>query len=385
MNSVADPNCHWVGSLKVPNIATPAFIYSMDEITAQMRALQQALGTPLIVVLAACGNPDVQARLPEDVRVGARCVSRVEMNIVAAWKCDHIYVGMPALDSVLTRIVLAAKHRLVIDAPNQLELLSQFKGNRPVMPVILELNVNLVNHLLDGAKVEIGTRGMDEGGLVEALKLAAKHGIRVGGVHLHGGRDTFGRLSIPIAKTLLQLVPEIERRLGYALTTINLGGGLEEDWAHRQHDFDAYRSVLKAFPAHLSLLHEVGRSILSSAGVFATRVIATKNVSGQRYAICDGSMVHAFPLTKAAGASWRPRVPMVRRDGKLFHCTTSMSVEQGTVLLGASAANDDVFGSVAEPIEIGDMLLFPRVGAYVQAFSPTHYLGYSQAGSYVVA
>lgn len=383
MSEDKDRHIHWGQQLKLSSIVTPAFIYSMSEITRQLQALRAALGTSLIVAVSACDNPDVLARLPEDLRVGARCTSRAEMNIVAAWKADHIYVGMPALDSTSARLALGGKFRLVIDAPHQIELLAQLRGSRTIMPITLRLNMSLVDPFIEGPRAVIGSQGMDGNELTRCLDLALAHNIPVGGLHLFGGRSCFGRLAIPIARTLLHWRGIIELRLGYPLATINLGGGLDEEWAQQNHDFGAYRRVLAEFPSSVALIHEVGRSVFSSAGLFATRVIVVKRVGGQRYAICDGGLVQAFLLTKASGPSWRSRPALLRRGSEVLPLTPCEARGEGTVILGATAGTEDVFGGVVEHLEAGDLVLFCQAGAYAQAYSPVNYLGYSQASCYV--
>ena len=117
----------WIEAAARQTVHTPAYVYSMAQVAWQMRALREALGTPIILVVAACNNPDVWARLPEDVRFGARCASRHEMNIVSAWKSDHLYVGIPALESPSARAALGGRYRIVIDAPQQLDKLAVAK------------------------------------------------------------------------------------------------------------------------------------------------------------------------------------------------------------------------------------------------------------------
>ena len=103
MNAARESQSVWEAALRDKAVQTPTYVYAMDEISAQMRALSEALGTPVLSVVAACNNSDVLARLADDVRFGARCASRYEMNVVAGWKSDHLYLGMPVLDAVSAR------------------------------------------------------------------------------------------------------------------------------------------------------------------------------------------------------------------------------------------------------------------------------------------
>ena len=90
----------------------------------------------------------------------------------------------------------------------------------------------------------------------------------------------------------------MEERLGHPLRWVSLGGGLEELWVNKGHDFEGYRQELAQLPAHIEKVHEFGRAIFASAGVFVTKVIAAKSIEGQRYVICDGGMAQAFLLAQ---------------------------------------------------------------------------------------
>lgn len=381
--SIVGKPAYWASALESQKISTPAFIYSIGEISGQMRSLQAELGTPLVMAVAACSNPDILARIPEDLRFGVRCASRSEMSNVSGWESDHLYVAMPALNMPTARAVLGGKYRLIIDTPAQLELLAQARGNRTIMPVILGLNIGLARQLAGDLGIEPGFHGMDEADLDRALALARTHNIAVGGIHMYGGRNSFDLLAFPIVRTLARLIPPMESKLGYQLKTVNLGGGLAENWASKAHDFAAYRKEFSAFEPHLQLMHEVGRSVLASAGIFATRVLAVKTAFGQRHAVCDGSLVHAFHLTRAGCASESARQPMLDRGQGLVECRPGTSPGEGTIVLGASASAGDVFGHVAESLEVGDLLVYPDAGAYTQSYSPTLYLGLQPAGCYV--
>lgn len=377
----------WIDALAGQAVQTPAFVYSMAEIASQMRALQAALSTPLLAVVAACNNPDVLARLPEDVRFGARCASRFEMNIVSAWKSEHLYLGMPALDAPSARAVLGGRYKLIIDTPAQLEMLVQLRGARHVTPVTLSLASSLAHGPAPGASSGAGLQGMDHDALAQTLELARRHGVAIGGLQMHAGRHCFGRHGQAVARCLLELVPWVEAQLGQPLQTVNLGGGLEEDWWAHAHDFAAYRRLLSGFAPHVQPMHEPGRAILAAAGVFLTRVVATKRVAGQAVAVCDGGLVQAQALTRA-NPHWRGTPPRVQRGEAFATChaaTATTGSGQGTLIAGASAGEDDLLAHCEESLQAGDLLAFTGAGAYVQSRSPTHFLGHPPAHAYVRA
>ena len=365
----------WIEALAGKPMQTPSFVYSMDGIAQQMRRLQQELGTPILAVVSACSNPDVLARLPEDVRFGARCASRFEMNVVSAWASEHLYVGIPSMDALAARAVLGGRYRFVAEAPTQIETLVQLRGARKIMPITLSLS----NQLAGGT----GLRAMDAAGFEEALGIAQRHDVPVGGLHMHAGRHGFGAHGLNVARTLRQFAAQAEARLGYPLQTVNLGGGLEEDWWMRGHDFVAYRNALAQFPSHLQLMHELGRSIFASAGAFLTRVVAACRASHGAIAVCDGGLAQAFELTMAS-PHWREVLPLVHRQGVILPTSGAQPrTAAATAILGASATDEDVFAWCAETLQPDDVLVFPGTGAYMQQRSPSGFMGHAEAGAYV--
>lgn len=377
MSAASILNPGWESALQDKAVQTPAYAYAMDQIAAQMRALSEALGTPILSVVAACNNSDVLARLADDVRFGARCASRYEMNVVAGWKSEHLYLGMPVLDSVSVRSALGGRFKFIIDSPAQIEALIQLRGARQMTPLTLSINPSLL-----GVTASHGLQGMDRDALEQALTVIQRESLVVGGLHLYAGRHSFAAHGLQAAQTLLELVPVVEQRLGYALQEVNLGGGLEEDWWVHQHDFAAYRKLLSGFPAHLQLMHELGRSAHAAGGAFLTRVAATKQVAARTVAFCDGGRVQAQGLT-SADRNWHSQPPLLQRQGEIIALTPASESEAGTVICGSTGSEEDVFGYVAEALQAGDLLAFAGAGAYMQTLSPTTYLGHAQANTYV--
>ncbi|MGP8431868.1 hypothetical protein ACT2FY_00720 [Paraburkholderia fungorum] len=374
----------WIDQLGKHALATPAYVISVDEIARQLRAVREALGTPLVLSLSACPNPDVQMRLPEDVRFGVRCSSKAEMNVVAAWSTDFSYVNLPSMDAPTMRALLAGNFRLIADCADQLALLASVRGKRVVAPVTLGVNIGVIDRISSAAAADDDHLGMDLDELERALAFALEHDIPVGGLHAFGGRHSFASRSLALVKTMSKLVTQVEQRLGYALLSVNLGGGLEEDWQARSHDFAAYRRELAGFSPHLQLMHDVGRSVTATAGCFVTTVVATKALHGRFVAICDGGMTQALPLSAAAGAERITSTPMLRTpDGELRRIRAATD-GTGTLIAGSSSSRRDRLGCVGAAVAKGDMLYFPNAGAYCIGRAPTGLAGLAPAHVYVL-
>jgi diaminopimelate decarboxylase len=118
-------------------------------------------------------------------------------------------------------------------------------------------------------------------------------GIEISGVQSHIGsqiteldplRRAAGEL-VALSRTLLAE--------GFALRTVDIGGGLGIDYRSDapvpvQAFADAVLPVLEGLP--LTVLLEPGRSLVARAGVLLTRVIAVKENHGKRFVIVDAGM-----------------------------------------------------------------------------------------------
>ncbi|MBV8753543.1 MAG: hypothetical protein JO309_01545 [Pseudonocardiales bacterium] len=374
----------WIELLNGQPIATPAYVFSAGEITRQMRALGAALGTPLVFSVSACPNADLLMRLAEDVRFGLRCSSRAEMSLVSGWQSEFSYVNLPSIDVQTMRALLGGKFRLIVDAPHQVELLAKLRGKREVMPLTLGVNVGVVNQSIEGAALPLDHLGMDWDDLRQALALTKAHDIPVDGLQTFGGRHSFGRHAMSIVRAIQDLVPRVEAHLGRPLRTVNLGGGLEENWQAMGHDFAAYRREVRKFPEHLQVMHDVGRSVMSSAGCFVTSVVARKSIQGRSYAICDGGMIQAFLLSRAAGEHCLASQPLVRSGDGPIRAAHANGGGETTIIVGSSSNRADILGSATDELLPGDILYFPGAGAYCRTYTPGEYLGHGGAVSYVL-
>ena len=385
MNDVAQSSAPaWSEQLAAQSFTTPSYVYCVDEMTRQFNAAKEALGTPLLVTVAACPNPDILGRLPTGTCIGALSASKTEMSIVSAWKTDYSFVKIAALDTIAARAVLGGKYRLIIDQAEHISLLAQVRGKRVVTPISLCVNIGVVDQFGADSALAPQLAGMDKPQLDLALALAQEHQIPIGGLQIHAGPGNFASHACALAQSLPALIAYIEQKLGQPLQTVVLGAALPNDWQQQDlgAQFARYRELLKAVPSHIELMHDIGRSVMGSSGIFAAKVISQKTIFGQTIALCDGGMVQAFLLSEAAQGQRLSSICQIKRNGQLLP-TTPVSTG-GTLLVGPSGHEQDVLARIAQTLEVGDVLFFSNAGAYVQAYTPSQYLGFHPVSALIV-
>jgi len=362
---------------------SPCYIYDPEQLKNNILALEESVGTPVILSIKANPGVDLNLRLT-DRQAGVEVASLKELNLVA--NSGKIYINNPSMDKNLMRAGIAAKACFIIDSQQQLQQLITLSGNRPLQPVILRCNVGVVAEMLPEAPaIRKDHFGMDLESLLAITRFIRDHEkVQLMGFHLFAGSHTFQRFANAIAEAALELIPRIEAAYGAPISLVNLGGGFSEQWWEHQSLFAAYRQVLARFPVHIECVHEAGRAVFSSCGVFMTTVVATKRIAGQQYAICDGGMNQSFLLCQTENSFRKMRQPYCVRPGGLASPDTGLA--QKTILVGSTCSRDDVIGHYAgEDIQAGDMLLYDHCGAYYSTYTVNRFLGLKEAAHYVIS
>lgn len=355
--------------LQGQTLKTPGYYYDVEQMTLAIRAVKAALGTSLVMDLAACPLPEVLSRLPEDVRFGVVSASRPEMNMVIAWATEHAYLYAPNLDSQLARAVLGAGHRVVVETPQQVGLLAELRGRREVKPVILAVNPAALGRPADS------WYGLDRDGVFAAVEAALSAGVPVGGVAIARRADFDAAEALETLRALLALAGEIETRIGAPLSTLILGewtGGLDDSAG-----LAAYREALGQIPPHLLPLHVAGDAIFARAGVFLTRIVETARHGAAQKAICDASLASAWLLSEAAGAQRKGGAPAVLEPA-------AGAAAQESVVVGASGLAGDVYARLPHTVAVGDILIIPDAGAWSRTYAPTALKGLGAAPPFLL-
>ncbi|WP_049053131.1 type III PLP-dependent enzyme domain-containing protein [Klebsiella aerogenes] len=363
---------------------SPCYIFDPRLINKNLDELEDCLGTKVIISIKANPNVDVNLRLVHR-QGGVEVASLKELNLAA--HSAQVYINNPSMDRNLMRAGIAANAYFIVDTLQQLNSLVELAGKRPLKPVILRCNVAVIAQLQSGAPaIRKDHFGMDLETLFEAVRIIRQSDkLKLHGFHLFAGSHTFLRFGTLVAETALLLLPQIEARYGEKISLINLGGGFAERWSEQTAGFEAYRSLLAKFPSHVRLVHEAGRAVFASSGVFMTKVVATKRVADQHYTICDGGMNQSFLLCQTENNFRKLRQPYLVRQNEGEVCLPAGGAEH-TVLVGSTCSRDDVIGQYGDRnVKAGDIFLFDHCGAYHSTYTVSRFLGLKEATHYVIS
>lgn len=363
---------------------TPCYVYDVDRVIQNFQELKASLGTNLIVSLKANSCVELLIRCNHVITDGTEVASLQELNTVVGGTGGDIYLNSPAYEGTLIRAALASRATLILDNLAQLEQIQPFVGRAQIKPVILRLNSVVLREFdPDHPKVREDQFGFDWAGAQAAIARLKAMEIPVQGFHIFKGSYTFQKTAVASLKAVRAIQAAFEAETGEPVTFINLGGGFGENWRADAIDFDGYRKELSLFPAQTKLAHESGRGLFGDAGAFLTRVIYTKEIDGQRIAVCDGGIAHAFLLAGTENTFRKWKVPtVIKADG-----SDPKPAGRTTLLVGPSCSKDDQFSRIPQDgplLEAGDLCVFAETGAYHYSYSVQKFLSLPEAKQYVV-
>lgn len=365
---------------------TPCYVYDVPTLTATVQQFGSMLGAPPVVSLKA--NPDIDLIMRmQHLQNSVEVASSEELNAVAG--SGQIFINTPAMDRNLMRAGIGAKAIFILDDISQIDDLEELTGSRPATSVLLRLNSSVLRNFLPDAglpSLRTDHFGMDWPTALAAMERlrASPNRLRLLGWHLFAGSYTFERLGLDIARAAPMLVEAMESAWRAPISLINLGGGFPESISPGRFDIDTYRDLLARIPSHVRVLHESGRGLFASCGVFATSILRVKRLNGRTIAICDGGINQAFLLCQTEKVFRRPNTPLLLRRSAPAS-DTDISQEK-TLLVGSSCSRDDVIGEIDGPAPCpGDICLFADCGAYHATYTVTPFLSLKKARHYVLA
>jgi diaminopimelate decarboxylase len=348
------------------SFGTPLYVYSRHVLTANYQAYDRAFaGVPHRICYAMKANASQAVlRILAAMGAGADIVSAGELRAAlrAGFPPERIvFSGVGKTDEELAFALQSGIGEFNAESEDEIRRLSSLAAARE-----RRARVTLrVNPDIDPRSHPYISTGLRENKFGVAIELApeilrrarALPGIDVVGVQCHIGSQM--RDLEPVQEAV-EAVVALSRRLlgeGFALDTIDIGGGLgidyERDGAPAPEALAA-RVTRAIADLGLTLLLEPGRSIVGSAGVLLTRVIGVKENRGKRFVIVDAGMNDL--LRPSLYEAYHHIEPVVNRGREASHVDVVGPVcESGDFL-----ARDREL----EGVETGELVVVRDAGAY---------------------
>lgn len=192
--------------------------------------------------------------------------------------------------------------------------------------------------------------------------------IELAGFHCHVGSQIFdGDVYLATSKVMLQFVADMERKLGFVCSDLDIGGGLGVRYVESQPTLDIKKTIIsvaesmKATAKELGISlprisFEPGRSIVADAGLTLYTVGTVKRIPGYKsYVSVDGGMTDN-PRYALYGSPYTI-LPVLDGEGDKESCSiVGRCCESGDILQENVPMRADV--------QRGDLLACLTTGAY---------------------
>ncbi|CDO47644.1 diaminopimelate decarboxylase [Bartonella henselae] len=360
------------------DVGTPFYCYSASAVVTNFKDYQNAfLDMPSLIAYAVKANSNQAVlRLLAANGAGADVVSEGELRRALAAGIPAHRIVYSGVGKTVKEIDFALAHDIYcfnVESEPELEQLS-------VRAVALSKTARVslrINPDVDARTHRKITTGKSENkfGIPLSLawdvykKAAQLPGIQVCGVDMHIGSQI---CDLKPFEDAFLIVADFVRQLrshGYALTHIDIGGGLGIDYGNEHHSVPSlsdYAALVRKHiaPLGIHIILEPGRSIVGDAGVLVTSVLYLKRGNGRNFVIVDAAMNDLMRPTLYD--AWQ-NVLVVKQASK-----------------DASLIRADIVGAVCETgdylaldrrvptLATGDLLAITGAGAYGAVMASTY-------------
>ena len=373
-SGAAEPDTPWWHARRAELLAlashgTPRYVYDLGTVCQRAQALRANI--PCVdrwfYAIKANAQRDVLRTIVGE-GFGLECVAPGEL-VRASEICDKSGAGAELLftPNFAPReeyaAALARELRVTLD---NLHPLAQWGETFAHGEVLLRLDLGHGRGHHDkvktgGAQSKFGL-ALDE--LGEFQRLAARHNVRIVGLHAHLGS---GILDVAHWKDVYVQLASIAEKIG-SVRALNIGGGLGVPARGDETPLDlralgtALAEVKTAYP-QFELWAEPGRYLVADAGVILARCTQLKRKGDVRYVGVDAGMNSL--IRPALYEAYHEIVNLTRLQD-----STSELVQ----IVGPICESGDVLGSNRRlpPTQEGDVILIAQAGAYGAAMA-SHY------------
>jgi ornithine decarboxylase len=340
---------------------TPLLILSRSAVRSNLANLAQALpGVAIHYAIKANNHPAI---LEETSRAGHNydiaSYQELQQAIKAGGKADRLIHSHPIKSSTeIENAVKAGVSRFVVDNPDEID---KFKHYADRVGLLIRFKVK------DSAAVvnlsyKFGCEPAEVPGLARRMK---KLGIKYHGLTFHvGSQCADSKVYTEAIDTGAGIINHLKSE-GFKTELLDIGGGFPVPYLDSMPSIGEFckpisRALERKIDRDIARACEPGRYISATAVSLAASVIGKSRRSGRYWYFLDDGLYGSF-------------------SGRLYdHCQYRVLTNRNTswkrsVLAGPTCDSFDIIYKdiILPPLEIGDILLFPAMGAYCSVSAST--------------
>lgn len=354
-----------VARLDLENLAqrfgTPFYLFDEGELLRRISWLRERLPSKVKLVYAVKANPFLVPALASAVERFEAC-SPGEARIClesGASPSSLVVSGVYKDEPSTARLMDEAPGtgRFTAESLAQFELIRRLAKERGI-------RVSVLLRLTSGSQF-----GFDGEQVAQvAQQFARDEWVDIAGIQFFSGtqKTSLKRYARELGR-LEDFLDHLRSTCGFEARELEYGAGLPVEYFAPQDEQADGELVCELgrliqdmrFQGDVAI--ELGRSIAASCGTYVTRIVDAKVNRGQRYAIADGGM-HQIVYYGSSMAMKTPPCHVLRKGDAAEHADRS---ELWNVC-GSLCTTNDVMVKQAPlgPLDVGDLLVFERAGAY---------------------
>ncbi len=381
----------------VSEVATPVFIYDAGIIASRYAAVREAFPSFEVLYSMKANSSFAILGLMRALGAGAEIASGGELFLateVGFDPLDVVFAGPGKTDRELEEAIVAGVFAINVESFRELERLTRISKLVGV-PARVALRLNTSAGLSKSGGGSAGPLhermaggpskfGIDEEKLDGLGRYLGEPGIELAGIHIYTASQILDADEVVAnAERTAAAARHVEERTGHELMSIDFGGGLgvphyEEE---RPLDLPALGTRVEEIFAPFKkrgtrLMIELGRYLVSDAGVFVSRIIELKESRGERYVITDGGINQFL----------RPVLMKVHHQvAVLNRLDDAPSID--AKVSGPLCTPIDITGqeiAVPEGTAIDDLVGIMNAGAYGYSMSPQLFLSHPTPAEVIV-
>ncbi len=334
-------------------LPTPGYLFDVDAFAQRAEAVKEAFGPKCGICFSIKANPFLLGELPQVFDKIEVC-SPGELTICEKTGVDMgkvIFSGVNKTPEDVERAMEDAVGVFTAESYLHLDLINASALKRGLVADVLV-------RLTGGSQF-----GMDEHDVLEVIENRSRYaGIRIVGIHYFTGTQ---KAKIKVIEKelayLQQFFEKVKIELDFTLERLEYGTGLAVDYFCADGEekelarLEAVSPLIRDLSEKVQLTVEMGRFFAAPCGYYFTKVMDTKTNCGVNYAIVDGGLNQL----KYDGQLYGMQIPVISqlKEG---------GEEKNWTLCGSLCTTADVLTKNVplKDLEIGDVLVFHRTGAY---------------------
>lgn len=340
-------------------LATPSYVFDLDEFEKRAKLVKHYFGEKTGICFSIKANPFLLGRLPGIFDKIEVC-SPGELTICEKTGVDTKKIIFSGVNKTLKDVQRAADDEVGTFTAESLLHVDMINGEGvkrgKVYPVLLR-----VTDVKGGSQF-----GMEEKTVLNIIENRDSYkGMEIVGLHYFTG--TQKKKAKPIIRELdylADLVDRIKAEYGFTVNRLEYGTGLAVDYfddnadALEEERLASISEKIQELSEKAELTVEMGRFFAAPCGYYLTKVIDAKTNYDINYVVVDGGLNQL----KYDGQLQGMQIPRIIH---LKNHDSESGVKPWT-LCGSLCTTADVLARAAEfdSLEIGDILVFCRTGAY---------------------